>query len=177
MSEPRNHQQLARAVFEICHLTGEFLLRSGQTSHEYFDKYQFEAKPDILRDVAREMAQLIPEGTDMLAGLEIGGIPLSTAVSLESGLPQLLVRKKAKEYGTCKLAEGPDFAGKRLCIIEDVITTGGQVKESTQLLREAGAIVEHVICVIYRGPENDNPFAAYGLNMQAVFTAAELKSS
>lgn len=170
-------QELAKAVFDICHLKGSFLLRSGQTSSEYFDKYQFEAQPRLLAEIAKLIAPLVPKNTDYLAGLEIGGIPIATAVSLQTGIPQLMVRKKAKEYGTSKFAEGPAFTGKRLCIMEDVITTGGQVKESTEMLRAAGAIVEEVVCVIYRGPQAENPLSGCGLTMHAVFTADELRQA
>ena len=87
----------------------------------------------------------------MLAGLEMGGIPLATALSLRTGLPMSLVRKEAKAYGTCKLAEGEDIKGKRLCVLEDVITTGGQVVKSVQDLRQQGAVVQDVLCVLLRG--------------------------
>src|SRR5918997_166398 len=104
---------LARDVDARCRLTGEFTLRSGQVSHEYFDKYLFEADPQLLARLAREVAQLLPNEKHLLGGLEMGGIPIATAVSQLIGLPTLFGRKKAKEYGTCKLAEGPDFAGKQ----------------------------------------------------------------
>lgn len=144
-------KKLAEKIYDVSHLTGEFKLRSGQVSNEYFDKYQFECRPKILKKIAKAMKKMIPEDTEILAGLEMGGIPLATALSFETGLPTVLVRKEAKAYGTAKLAEGPDIKGKKLCLIEDVITTGGQVAESTKELRELGAQVENVLCVIYRG--------------------------
>lgn len=150
-------QELAKKIYDTAHLTGEFKLRSGQTSHEYFDKYRFEAQPTLLREIAKQMVPLIPAGTEVLAGLEMGGIPIATALSLETGLPCVFVRKEAKEYGTCKFAEGLDITGKNVCIIEDVITTGGQVVFSTTDLRSIGAKVEHVLCVIHRGPTFPEP--------------------
>ena len=144
-------KNLAQKIYEVSHLTGEFKLRSGQISNEYFDKYQFECRPEILKEIAKTMKNMIPKGTELLGGLEMGGIPLATALSFETGIPTVLVRKEAKEYGTAKLAEGPDIKGKKICLIEDVITTGGQVAESTNDLRNLGAIVEDVLCVIYRG--------------------------
>ena len=78
------------------------------------------------------MVDLLPEDTDLLGGLELGGVPIATMVSSLTGRPALFVRKKAKEYGTCKLAEGPDVAGRRVTLIEDVITTGGAVRDATQ---------------------------------------------
>lgn len=147
---------LAQEIYNVAHLTGTFTLRSGQISNEYFDKYLFESDPKVLSEVAEELVSLIPGGTDVLAGLEMGGIPIATALSLKSNVPTAFVRKKAKEYGTCKLAEGTSIVGKRVCIIEDVITTGGQVVLSTNDLRAVGAIVEDVICVIERNPEGSD---------------------
>ena len=121
---------LAADIDACCRLTGEFTLRSGQVATEYFDKYLFEADPLLLARVAREMIQLVPQGTDLLAGLELGGVPIATSISGILGMPTLFVRKQAKTYGTAKLAEGPDFAGKRVTIIEDVITTGGAVRDA-----------------------------------------------
>ena len=100
---------LAARVYDIAHLTGTFTLRSGTTSTEYFDKYRFEADPALLRDIAAAMAPLVPDGIDALAGLELGGVPIATALSLETGLPARFVRKEAKTYGTCQLAEGGDI--------------------------------------------------------------------
>ncbi len=98
---------LAGDIDAICRLSGQFTLRSGQVSSEYFDKYLFESQPALLARVAAQMERLLPADTDLLGGLELGGIPIATMVSARTGLPALFVRKKAKEYGTCKLAEGP----------------------------------------------------------------------
>ena len=121
---------LAADIDARCRLTGEFTLRSGQVADEYFDKYLFEADPALLARVAPQMVDLLPEDTELLGGLELGGIPIATVLSAQTGLPALFVRKKAKEYGTCKLAEGPDVAGRRVTLIEDVITTGGAVRDA-----------------------------------------------
>ena len=104
----------------------------------------------------------MPEGTELLGGLELGGVPIATALSARTGHPALFVRKQAKEYGTCKLAEGPDVAGRRVTLVEDVITTGGAVRDATRALREAGAVVEVVVCAIDRSPEGENPLADVG---------------
>lgn len=166
--------QLASEIMRVAHLTGQFRLRSGKTSTEYFDKYRFEAQPQLLKAIAQLMAPLIPPQTEILAGLEMGGIPISTALSLQTGLPQVMVRKHAKDYGTCQFAEGIDVKGKQICVVEDVITTGGQVHISSQDLRRLGAIVENVVCVIYRGEEPLENFRAHGLKAQALFTKKEL---
>jgi len=165
---------LAARVYDIAHLTGTFTLRSGQTSNEYFDKYRFEADPALLRDIAEAMVPLVPDGVDALAGLELGGVPIATALSLATGLPARFVRKEAKTYGTCQLAEGGDIEGLRLLVVEDVVTTGGQVLLSTKDLRERGAVVDTVLCAIDRRPAGVDPFAAEALELRALFTMQEL---
>ena len=163
--------ELWQEVREAAELTGEFTLRSGLVSNTYFDKYRFESRPDLLHRVAARMRLLIPPGTEILGGLELGGVPLAVAIALESGHPVAFVRKEAKTYGTCRLAEGVDVEGKRVCLIEDVITTGGQVIESARELRARGAIITHVVCAIWRG-KGENPLAPHGLEMEAAFKPA-----
>ena len=165
---------LARDIDACCRLTGEFTLRSGQIAGEYFDKYLFESQPALLERVAAQMVELLPEGTELLGGLELGGVPIATMVSAKTGLPALFLRKKAKEYGTCKLAEGPEVAGRRITLIEDVITTGGAVRDATKVLRESGAIITTVVCAIDRSPEGENPLADVELEVRPVLTKAQL---
>jgi orotate phosphoribosyltransferase len=170
--------ELAHRIYAVSHLTGEFTLRSGVVSHEYFDKYLFESDPVLLRNVAEALVPLVPEGTEVLAGLELGGIPLATMLSQLTGLPAVFVRKEAKTYGTCRLAEGGDVDGRRLTVVEDVVTSGGQVILSTDDLRERGAIVEHAVIVIdRRGPEHQRQLAEAGLGVHALFTMDELKEA
>lgn len=168
---------LADQINTVARLTGTFTLRSGQIATEYFDKYRFEAQPALLAQIAEAMAPLIPEGTEVLAGLEMGGIPIATALSLHTGLPAAFVRKEAKQYGTARLAEGTEIAGKRVTVIEDVITTGGQVVISTGDLRALGAIVEHVVCAIDRSPDGGAALTAAGLQMHALLTRAQLDAA
>jgi orotate phosphoribosyltransferase len=168
---------LAAEIDAACRLSGTFTLRSGQVSHEYFDKYLFETSPALLARVAEAMVGLVPDGTELLGGLEMGGIPIATVLSSRTGLPALFVRKKAKEYGTCKLAEGPDVAGRHITLVEDVITTGGAVRDATNALRAAGAVVQVVVCAIDRSPEAENPLADVGLEIRPVLTKAELDAA
>lgn len=170
-------KELAVALYKVSYLRGEFKLRSGQTSTEYFDKYKFESNPKLLAEIAKNMAPLVPQNTEILAGLEMGGIPIATAIALETGLPLCFVRKTAKEYGTMKLAEGSEINGKRMCIIEDVITTGGQVIESSLLLKKSGALVSDVLCVIDREQGGREKLHDKDLLLQSLFKMSELKSS
>ena len=132
-------------------LTGRFVLRSGQIASEYFDKYRFESDPALLKRLARRMLELIPPETEALAGLELGGVPIATAMALESGLPAVFVRKARKSYGTCLAVEGYDVAGRKVVIVEDVISTGGAVVEGAAHLAEAGASVIAIVCALWRG--------------------------
>jgi orotate phosphoribosyltransferase len=120
------------------------------------------------------MVELLPEGTELLGGLELGGVPIATMISAKTGLPTLFVRKEAKEYGTAKLAEGPDVAGRRITLIEDVITTGGAVRAAADALRELGAVVDTVVCAIDRSPEGTNPLDDVALEVRRVLTKADL---
>ncbi len=165
---------LARRIHDRAHLTGEFQLRSGATSSEYFDKYLFEADPALLREISAALVDLLPPDADALAGLELGGIPLATMMSQLSGLPTLFVRKQAKTYGTCRLAEGGDVAGRRLVVVEDVLTSGGQVVASSRALRERGAQITVAVCVVDREVGGVEALAAEDLELRAAFTVTQL---
>jgi len=168
---------LAAKIYKIASIRGEFKLRSGIVSDQYFDKYRFESDPNLLRAIAEKMAPMIPAGTEILAGLEMGGIPVATMVSQITGIPTCFVRKKAKEYGTCQFAEGVDIRGKRVVIVEDVITSGGQAILSATDLRKVKAKVEDVICVINREQGGEEKLATAGLKLQSVFTRSELEAA
>lgn len=165
---------LASRLSEVAQLSGSFRLRSGQTASVYFDKYQFESDPELLAAVAQAMVSLVPDDTDVLAGLELGGVPVATALSLVSGLPVVFVRKTAKDYGTAKLAEGPSIEGKRLLIVEDVVTTGGQVVSSTQQLRKRGALVSAAACVIDREEGGGEALAEIGVTLKPLFRRSDI---
>ncbi len=170
-------RSLAAAVFDRSHLTGSFLLRSGQVSSEYFDKYRFEADPRLLRALAEALAELVPEGTEVLAGLELGGVPLAVALGQVTGLPTAFVRKAAKPYGTRRVAEGSDVEGRRVLVVEDVVTSGGQVVASTGDLRDLGAEVDHALCVIDRDAGGPDALAAIGVALRPLFTMTALKAA
>jgi orotate phosphoribosyltransferase len=172
-----NRSELVLKIFDVSNLKGTFLLRSGQTSNEYFDKYLFEADPVLLKAIAEEMAFLVPKATEKLAGLEMGGIPLATMLSSLTGIPALFVRKKAKSYGTAKLAEGGMVTGKTIVVIEDVVTSGGQIIESVKALRSMGGTVIDVLCVIDRESGGGENLRAEALTLHPLFTMSELKKA
>lgn len=164
---------LAADISRAARLTGTFTLRSGQASDQYFDKYQFEADPTLLARVAAAMLPLVPADAEILAGLELGGVPIATAMSLQCGVRAAFVRKQAKTYGTCLAVEGSDVAGKRVVMIEDVISTGGAVLDAAALLRAAGAEIIGAVCAIWRGA-GEPVIAGLDCPVLAAFTMAEL---
>lgn len=170
-------RELAHHIYQRAHLEGMFTLRSGIKSREYFDKYLFESDPELLSEIGRHMTPLLPDSVDVLAGLELGGIPLAVTVSQMTGTPLRFVRKQAKSYGTEKLAEGGSVSGRRVVIVEDVITSGGQVIESVAYLRQEGAIIDTVLCVINREEGGEEALETHGLIMKSLFTMSELKSN
>ena len=157
-------------------MTGSFVLRSGRTTDEYFDKYQFEADPALLDELAEAMVPLIPVGTEVLAGLEMGGIPVVTALGLRTGLPCAFVRKEAKRYGTARLAEGAEVAGRQVLIIEDVVTSAGQIAISAGQLRELGASIDHALCVIDRQEGGAAALAGGQIRLHALITREALEA-
>lgn len=174
----KDKQSLGREIFKVSYFKGQFKLRSGKTSTEYFDKYKFESDPHLLKKIAKALATLVPKKTEMLAGLEMGGLPLCVALSQEKKLPALFVRKSPKNYGSLKIAEGPSFQNKNVCVIEDVITTGGQVIQSVTKLRKEKALITHVLCVILRGEKEEvkKNMEFSSLKLKFLFHIKELKA-
>jgi len=160
-------------VSDACHLTGEFTLRSGQTATEYFDKYLFESDPVLLRHVAEAMVGLLPD-CDVLAGMEMGGIPIVTVMSQITGLPAVFVRKAPKEYGTRKAAEGVPVVGRRVVAVEDVVTTAGALVNGCLLLRQAGAVIDTAVCAIDREQGGAENLAAKEVRLRSALRRADL---
>ena len=172
-----NRRELAAAVYQASHLTGEFRLRSGAVSNRYFDKYRFEGNPRLLKIIADALSDLVPAHTEVLAGLELGGVPLATVLSQTTGLPAVFVRKAPKSYGTCRLAEDGDIAGRKLLLVEDVVTSGGQVAESAHALRALGGDVSAALCVIDRDSGGSGLLAADGITLSSLFRMSELEEA
>ena len=168
-------KELAQKIFDVAHITGEFKLRSGIVSNEYFDKYQFESRPDLLTEIATHLQTIIPNDFDILAGLEVGGIPIATVLGIKTNKPIVFVRKKSKEYGTAKLVEGVDVKNSKLLIVEDVVTSGGQIILSVEDLRKYGAKIEKAICVIDREQGGKEALEKIDVELIPLFTISELK--
>jgi orotate phosphoribosyltransferase len=171
---------LARALVEHAYLEGDFVLRSGKRSRYYLDKYRFETRPDLLRPlgerIAAAVAEHAPDAT-LLAGPELGAVALAAAASLESGLPFLIVRKAAKDYGTANRIEGPFDEGASVCLIEDVVTSGGALLDSVSALREAGLTVDTAVCVVDREEGGADALARAAVRLRPIFRAGELLAS
>ena len=146
-----DREALARELVAASYLKGDFVLRSGRRSNRYFDKFLFETDPALLKRIGAELARLVPAETQRLAAPELGAVLLGGAVSIETGLPLVLVRKEPKGYGTAKQLEGRFRAGERITVIEDVVTTGGDSLRSIEALRAAALDVIHLVVVLDRG--------------------------
>lgn len=167
---------LASRVFAVSYLTGSFVLRSGLTAERYFDKYRFESDPSLLAEIVEQLVPLVPADTEGLAGLELGGVPVATVLSAVTGLPAFFVRKQAKKYGTERFCEGGDIKGRRLLVVEDVVTTAGQIVLSAQDLRSEGAVITHALCVIDREAGGAEVLGGEKIELRSLFTMSELES-
>lgn len=166
--------ELARRIRESSLLEGRFTLRSGKVSDRYFDKYQFESDPALLARIAALMAPLIPAGTEVLAGLELGGIPLVTALSRQTGLPAAFLRKQAKTYGTARYAEGAALPGRAVVLVEDVVSSGGAIIDQLHMLRADGIEPRAALCVIDRQSGGREALAEQGLPLIALLPMNEI---
>jgi orotate phosphoribosyltransferase len=172
-----SNSELGEALVAAAYLEGDFVLRSGKRSRYYLDKYRFETRPDLLAALGERIAGSVREHAPdsvRLAGPELGAVALAAAGSLATGLPFLIVRKAAKEYGTAKRVEGVYDDGDRVCVVEDVVTSGGALLESVYALREAGLVVETAVCVVDREEGGGTALADAGVALRPIFRAAEL---
>lgn len=169
------NKNLARKIKQCSQLTGAFKLRSGEISDTYFDKYLFESEPKLLREICEAMADMIPAETEVLAGLEMGGIPIATVLSQVTGLPTAFIRKEAKQYGTCKYAEGAKLVGRKVVIIEDVVSSGGAIIDALDKLREDDVQPIAILCVIDRRSGSLKNAEIAGHELCALFTMADIQ--
>ncbi len=166
--------ELARRVKEVAYLEGDFLLRSGRRSKYYLDKYLFETQPEILAELGRRLAERAGAGVDRIAGAELGAVPLAAATSMASGKPYVIVRNKKKDYGTSKPIEGLLKKGEAVLLVEDVVTSGGQLLEAAKTLEEAGVRVERIVAVIDRGEGGRENIEAAGYSFESILTKTDL---
>lgn len=153
---------------------GDFTLSSGRKSTYYVDKYVFETNPKCLSVIGERIARMIPAGTQRLAGIEIGSIPLAAIASVKSGMPFIIVRKEKKGYGTNKLVEGVFGKGEKVLVVEDVVTTAKGALGAIHSLQEAGLEVDTVICVVDRGEGGRENLEKEGLKVLSLVTSKEL---
>jgi orotate phosphoribosyltransferase len=169
--------ELARAIREHAYLEGDFVLRSGRRSRYYLDKYRFETRPELLRPLAERLAARVREAAPKamrLAGPELGAVVLTAAAALESGLPFLIVRKEAKGYGTERLLEGEYAAGEEVCLVEDVVTSGGAAVQAVDALRAAGLECRHAVCVVDREEGGADALARAAVRLHPIFSARDV---
>lgn len=168
-------EALARELVQASYLKGDFVLRSGRRSNRYFDKFLFETQPELLKQLGRSLAELVPKQTQRLAAPELGAVLLGGAVSMETGLPLILVRKEPKGYGTAKQLEGRYEAAERVTVIEDVVTTGGDSLRSIDVLRNAGLEVIHLVVVLDRGEGGEDNIGRAGIPYSPLFRIEDLE--
>jgi len=165
---------LAGRIKDAAYLEGEFTLRSGKKSSYYLDKYLFETRPEILEQIAERFAAYVTDTVDLIAGAELGGIPLATAVAIKTGKPFVIVRNKKKDYGTAKPYEGPNPAGKTVLLVEDIVTTAGQVIEAAETLKELHAEVKRIVAVVDRQEGGRKNIENAGFEFDSLFTKTDL---
>jgi len=153
---------------------GDFTLSSGRKSSYYVDKYIFETNPLCLDAIGERITRLIPTGTRRLAGIEIGSIPIAAVASVKSRMPFVVVRKATKGYGTDKLVEGVWQHGEKIFVIEDVVTTAKGALGAIHTLRDAGMVVEDMICIVDREEGGSENLEKEGVRMQSLVRAGEL---
>jgi orotate phosphoribosyltransferase len=170
-------EALGSLLVERALLEGDFTLRSGKRSSWYLDKYRFETEPEILRALGARLAEAVSEfepDTVRLAGPALGAVALAASAAMASDLPFIIVRGETKEYGTGNRIEGPFEPGELVCLVEDVVTTGGALAEAVDALRERGLVVRNAICVVDREDGGSDALARLGVRLRTIFRAADL---
>ena len=168
---------LGRLLVEHALLEGDFVLRSGRRSTYYLDKYRFETQPQLLRPLGERIATAVAEvepGAVRLAGPALGAVALAAAASMASDLPFIIVRGETKDYGTANRLEGTYAPGELVCLVEDVVTSGGALAEAVSALRDAGLEVRHAVCVVDREEGGTDALARLGVRLRPLFRSSEL---
>jgi orotate phosphoribosyltransferase len=172
-----NDAEFRDALVDAAYLEGDFVLRSGKRSRYYLDKYRFETRPDLLAELGERIAGAVrehdPEAARLAAPV-LGGVVLAASASLVSGLPFLMIRDAAKEYGTANRIEGPFEPGESVCLVEDVVTSGGALLEAVEAAREAGLVVRTAVCVVDREEGGADALARHAVRLRPLFRAGDL---
>jgi orotate phosphoribosyltransferase len=169
--------ELASLLREHALLHGDFVLRSGRRSSYYLDKYRFETRPELLGELGRRIAARVSEAAPdarRLAGPELGAVALAASASLASGLPFLIVRKETKAYGTENRIEGEFVPGEEVCLVEDVVTSGGAAELAVDALREAGLVCRTAVCVVDREEGGADALARKAVRLAPIFRASDI---
>jgi orotate phosphoribosyltransferase len=172
-----NEEILIKSIIEHAYLEGDFVLRSGRHSRYYLDKYRFETVPELLGALGEKIAIAVAEhepDAARLAAPELGAVALAAAASLASQLPFVIVRKQAKGYGTQNKLEGISNPGELVCLIEDVVTSGGAALQAVEAVREAGLTCRTAICVVDREEGGSDELARHGVRLWPLFRASDL---
>lgn len=173
-----NEQDLIKMLVEHAYLEGDFVLRSGRHSKYYLDKYRFETVPELLEALGELIAAAVKEHEPdavRIAAPELGAVALAAAASLASRLPFLIVRKQAKGYGTSNKLEGISESGELVCLVEDVVTSGGAALQAVEAVREAGLVCRTAVCVVDREEGGSDELARHGVRLWPLFRASELQ--
>lgn len=171
------HDELGELLVERALLEGDFVLRSGRRSTWYLDKYRFETEPVILQALGVRLAHEVEAsepGASRLAGPALGAVALAASAAMASGRPFIIVRGETKEYGTAKRIEGPFEPGELVCLLEDVVTSGGALAEAVSALRAEGLVVRNAVCVVDREEGGSDALARLGVRLRPLFRASEL---
>jgi orotate phosphoribosyltransferase len=169
--------EFREALVDAAYLEGDFLLRSGKRSRYYLDKYRFETRPDLLAELGERIAGAVREHdpeAERLAAPVLGGVVLAASAALVSGLPFLMIRDAAKEYGTANRIEGPFEPGESVCLVEDVVTSGGALLEAVEAVREAGLVVRTAVCVVDREEGGADALARQAVRLRPLFRVKDL---
>jgi len=170
------NKDLANKINDCSRLKGSFVLRSGNTSDVYFDKYQFESDPRLLDEITEELKKIISPNVEVLAGLEMGGIPLVTLLGQKMNLPIAFIRKETKKYGTCKYAEGADLIGKKVVLVEDIVSSGGALVNAIDRLESDNINIIQAVCVIDRQTGGKEALDKKEISFVSIFIHSDLEN-
>ena len=155
-------------------LKGDFTLSSGKKSDYYINMKKAITEPEILSTIAKLITQKIADdGVDKVAGPALGAVPIATAVSLESKIPLLMIRKEKKGYGTSKLIEGELNSDDNVIVVEDVTTTGGSLIKAIKAIQENGGNVTRAFVVVDRQEGALDEFKENGIQLEPLILVNE----